>query len=213
MSKLREVLRKYLDEYNLLRVSKNVIQHTEKKKIDVSQVSPDQIGVTSDGTKYYKNFVFDYLQKNGYRMTPEYVEMAAKKFPYHEDDVQEITQVETRFGTFEGVELDDIADDEIPVYALIKIIQLLAEMQRSTYVNHMYEYDVDVISDHHGGGTNIKALEQSLCEHSQAGYRLKQMITNELGQNAVSMSMSKLAVGANSTQDQIVLIYERKAEK
>ncbi len=158
MSKLREVLRKYLDEYNLLRVSKNVIQH-------------------------------------------------------HEDDVQEITQVETRFETFEGVELDDIADDEIPVYALIKIIQLLAEMQRSTYVNHMYEYDVDVISDHHGGGTNIKALEQSLCEHSQAGYRLKQMITNELGQNAVSMSMSKLAVGANSTQDQIVLIYERKAEK
>ena len=50
----------------------------------------ENIGVLSDGTRYYKKMVYKYLTENGYRMSPEYVEIAARKFPVNESNEEKI---------------------------------------------------------------------------------------------------------------------------
>ena len=40
----------------------------------------------------------------------------------------------------------------------------------------------------------------------------KEMITNELGKNSMTIGVGNYSSGVNSTQDQVVLVYEKLVE-
>ena len=84
MSELREMIEKTLKEMDALDVKISV----EKYQEEIGANDKENIGVLSDGTRYYKKMVYKYLTENGYRMSPEYVEIAARKFPVNESGCQ-----------------------------------------------------------------------------------------------------------------------------
>ena len=87
MSELREMIEKTLKEMDALDVKISV----EKYQEEIGANDKENIGVLSDGTRYYKKMVYKYLTENGYRMSPEYVEIAARKFPVNESNEEKIT--------------------------------------------------------------------------------------------------------------------------
>lgn len=80
-------------------------------------------------------------------------------------------------------------------------------------VNAEYDYDVDIVYDKiFSGKVDVDELNNSLISHSQNGWRLKFAFTDELGKNMAGGAVGALAAGLNSTQEQIVLIYERNRD-
>ena len=94
MSELREMIEKTLKEMDALDVKISV----EKYQEEIGANDKENIGVLSDGTRYYKKMVYKYLTENGYRMSPEYVEIAARKFPVNESNEEKITVKRRRSG-------------------------------------------------------------------------------------------------------------------
>ncbi|WP_302974969.1 hypothetical protein [Ruminococcus sp.] len=90
-------------------------------------------------------------------------------------------------------------------------MEQLAEL-KNNFGERKYQYTVDVIYDNRHGGTDVEALKRSLTWHGEQGYRLKEMITNELGKNSMTIGVGNYSSGVNSTQDQVVLVYEKLVE-
>lgn len=93
----------------------------------------------------------------------------------------------------------------------LKILEQLAEL-KNNFEERKYQYTVDVIYDNRHGGTDVEALKRSLTWHGERGYRLKEMITNELGKNSMTIGVGNYSSGVNSTQDQVILVYEKPVE-
>lgn len=77
-------------------------------------------------------------------------------------------------------------------------------------MNAEYEYAIEVVYDKRDGGADINALNAVLTKRAVKGWRLKNVLTNELGVNKSSLGYGGFSVGTNSTMDQVVLIFERK---
>lgn len=80
-------------------------------------------------------------------------------------------------------------------------------------INDLYEYDVDVVYDDINGNEDFPNLILSLTEHSTKGWRLVNMINNELGKTSESFSFRGFGTSTNATIEQTVLIYERLLKK
>lgn len=205
MSELREMIEKTLKEMDALDVKISV----EKYQEEIGANDKENIGVLSDGTRYYKKMVYKYLTENGYRMSPEYVEIAARKFPVNESNEEKITV--NREKAVEHNDLQDVREEDLATFLQLKILEQLAEL-KNNFGERKYQYTVDVIYDNRHGGTDVEALKRILTWHGEQGYRLKEMITNELGKNSMTIGVGNYSSGVNSTQDQVVLVYEKLVE-
>ena len=207
MESIRKQLEMILLKNNLLESNDEVHHITEE--IDVENLPQDEenIGISSDGTRYYKKLVFQYLTENGYRINQDYIDLAAKKFQVN-DAAGKVTKERTE--VVKHTEIDEIPEEQLPLFMQMKnlemlssLMDMLSEQRKMMMQDQMKEYDIDVIRDLRGGSTDVSALKKSLEWHQERGYTLKQMVTNELGKNAMSISMGNYTSGVNSTQDQM----------
>ena len=166
MSELREMIEKTLKEMDALDVKISV----EKYQEEIGANDKENIGVLSDGTRYYKKMVYKYLTENGYRMSPEYVEIAARKFPVNESNEEKITV--NREKAVEHNDLQDVREEDLATFLQLKILEQLAEL-KNNFGERKYQYTVDVIYDNRHGGTDVEALKRSLTWHGEQGYDYK----------------------------------------
>ena len=92
-------------------------------------------------------------------------------------------------------------------------MEQLAEL-KNNFGERKYQYTVDVIYDNRHGGTDDQFDQhavRALYDRRRA-HRLKEMITNELGKNSMTIGVGNYSSGVNSTQDQVVLVYEKLVE-
>ena len=75
--------------------------------------------------------------------------------------------------------------------------------------NPSYEYTVVNFYDNQTGVLDTQELQDILLKYSVLGWRLKTVISNELGKNASMIAVGGIGLGTNSTLDQHVLIFER----
>lgn len=82
------MIEKALKDMQILGVKSTVERYQEEIEVDKAAVeeNKENIGVLSDGTRYYKKMVYKYLTENGYRMSLEYVKIAARKFPVNDSN-------------------------------------------------------------------------------------------------------------------------------
>lgn len=85
-----------------------------------------------------------------------------------------------------------------------------SHLQDILNINDQYEYEVVPIIDTSNGATNVNQLQIILSKYSVLGWRLKTIISNELGKNAISIGAGGVSSGTNATIDQLLLIFERK---
>lgn len=211
MEDIKKNLEELLIKYNLIKYTEEIKKFEEELNIDKSDkenIDENDIGITSDGIRYNKKLVFQYLNERGYPFYQDYVEKAALLFKIEDDGKIKRTKTETITHT----ELENIQKEDISSYMQLKTIELLIKIQsqlEKMEKNQLKQYTIDVVYDNSNGGTNISDLNRSLEIHSRNGWSLKQIVANELGKNAHSVSIGSSTYGVNSTQDQLVLIYER----
>ena len=69
----------------------------------------------------------------------------------------------------------------------------------------LYEYRVIGLIDNNTSACDIQELDETLNEYAVKGWRVKSVITNELGKNALAI----MGIGINGTVDQVIAILER----
>lgn len=205
MDSISEKLEDLLRRYKLLEIKRETNLTTEEEDLG-ADLDETNIGVASDGTRYYRQLVYQYLTENGYRTSQEYIDIAAKKFQVGETDGK--IQIE-HWETTEHTEVENLPPEQLSEFMQLKTLEAVLGIRELLMDSQFKEYSVDIVCDTNGGGTNVDALVRSLKRHEKLGYTLKQMITNELGENSYSVSVGGYSSGTNSTMDQIVLIYER----
>lgn len=79
-------------------------------------------------------------------------------------------------------------------------------------LNELYEYKVVSLSDNSAGMINTNNLSTVLNMYASNGWRLKNVITNEIGKNAMSIGYAGISGGSNATIEMTILIFERKVK-
>ena len=69
----------------------------------------------------------------------------------------------------------------------------------------LYEYKVINLIDKATGACDVDELEMLLNEYAARGWRVKSVISNELGKNALAV----MGIGVNGVVDQVIVILER----
>lgn len=75
--------------------------------------------------------------------------------------------------------------------------------------NDKYEYVVETMYDDSTGYVNIQRLSDLMNFYANNGWRLKSIISNEVGKNVTSVGIGGISSGNNATIDQIILVFER----
>lgn len=76
-------------------------------------------------------------------------------------------------------------------------------------MNSEYEYIVVSLNDSKCGNLDIDRLSFILNEKAKQGWRLKNVLSNEIGVNSSSFGYGGISTGTNATIDQNILIFER----
>lgn len=105
-------------------------------------------------------------------------------------------------------DFDTVNDENVDTYLTLKITEMLAKIEMQ---NNIMDYKIDVVIDKYTGGTDFEALQKSLNWHSQRGWKVKSIFTNEIGKNSSSVTVGGYTSGTNATIDQTIIIYERSA--
>lgn len=78
--------------------------------------------------------------------------------------------------------------------------------------NPVYEYATVVVNDDENGRIDVDYLNGILNEYASAGWKLHSILTNEVGRNMTSSSVTTImtiTTGTNATVDQTIMIFER----
>ena len=78
--------------------------------------------------------------------------------------------------------------------------------------NDLYEYEVEVITDTDTGQLNVSFLKAILNKYASDGWRLRSVLSNEIGKIASSIGIAGISAGTNATIEQTVLIFERRVQ-
>lgn len=200
--KLKKKLNLDLMRYGIAETWLETLVEETEITTEQPEILENDIGTASDGTQYSKSLVNKYLTEKGFSFTQENVDLAAKMFSVNGN---KFTQKNLK--TVKHSDFDHIQDDEVITYLTYKIVEQLAKLNLN---QNIMDYTIDVIMDK-GGATNTNELRKSLEWHSERGWKLKSVFTNELGKNSSSVSIGSITSGVNSTVDQVILIYERPA--
>ena len=202
---LKQQIKKELISSNVARTWSETQSVSEEVTVsDEQRNNDDNIGISSEGVRYYKSLVSKYLNDNGYPFTQENVDMVAKMFSANNDGY-----VKSTVETVKKSDLDALEGDQLDIYIKSKIASILSQFRQDFQMHQFMTYEIDIVSDKPGGATDVEGLKRSLRWRSERGWRLKNVFTNEVGKNSSSVSVGSLTSGINSTIDQVILIYER----
>lgn len=197
----RKVISKKLNNSGIAELYSEVV--TEETEVKGEQIDANDVGTASDGTKYIKSLVMKYLNEKGYPLTQESVDLAAKMFQAKGD-----SYIQKNVKTVVHSDFDTVNDENVDTYLTLKITEMLAKIEMQ---NNIMDYKIDVVIDKYTGGTDFEALQKSLNWHSQRGWKVKSIFTNEIGKNSSSVTVGGYTSGTNATIDQTIIIYERSA--
>ncbi len=79
-------------------------------------------------------------------------------------------------------------------------------------LNDLYEYKVVPVMDDSTGTLDTNQLSVILNGNAFNGWRLKNVITNEIGKNATTIGYAGISGSTNATIDMTILIFERKVK-
>lgn len=100
---------------------------------------------------------------------------------------------------------------EIEAESQIKVSAINTKAEQISK-NPVYEYATVVINDDENGRIDIDYLNGILNEYASAGWKLHSILTNEVGRNMTSSSVTTImtiTTGTNATVDQTIMIFER----
>ena len=145
--------------------------------------------------------VFQYLRDNNYPITNDNFEMTKKHLMNTDVSITQIKETEVNH-------LDEFTEDEMKVLLEVCILKKLINIDKkiNSHQNKKYEYKICTIMDRGSGAVDLNALTETINKMASEGYRVKNVFTNELGKNSVSVA----GIGVNSTMDQVVIIFERE---
>lgn len=103
-----------------------------------------------------------------------------------------------------------LKDKESDIDTIIEERKNNSDIENILKINDQYEYEVVTVADNPTGGTNLNHLQGVLTKYSMYGWRLKTIVTNELGKNSSGVGVGGVSAGVNSTIDQLILVFERK---
>lgn len=202
---LRNVISEYLKQTNQNLSMEKIKVVKNKVNIDLSD-----IGTSTDGIKYHKSELTKYFLDNKIPTDQYHIDMYAKGFRINIDDNDEVTVSHSE--RFQIEELDNLSDSDFNNYISFLLLKniaelndLLSEKRQDGFTPNNKQYAVECVYDNFRGGLNINKFVSVLNMYAENGWTLKFIFTNELGKNAVSLS----GFGTNSTQDQIILIFEK----
>lgn len=145
--------------------------------------------------------VFQYLRNNNYPITSDNCEMTKKHLMNTNVSITQIKETEVNH-------LDEFTEDDmkdlIDVCILKKLVNLDKKINSRQKIK--YEYKIYTVRDKGNGSVDVDALSAIINRMASEGYRVKNVFTNELGKNSVSVA----GIGVNSTMDQVVVIFERE---
>ena len=72
-----------------------------------------------------------------------------------------------------------------------------------------FKYKTVRILDKPDGSTDTEEIENTLNKLGFEGWRLVSILSNELGKNSESLTLSGVTTGTNATIDETILIFER----
>lgn len=202
----RKQLTENLIQAGIVKTWSEVQTNTEDFNVDATQTNDEDIGTASDGTLYVKSLLSKYLTENGYPMTQENVDLAAKMFQANGG-----TYTLKTHATVRRNEMDSVPDENIDEYIQFKIAEQIGLLKKELISQNFMQYQVECVYDNRSGGTNFTELQNVLNTYSRNGWKLKQVFTNEVGKNSLSVSVGGYTSGTNATMDQVVLIFERPA--
>lgn len=191
--KIKEQIKQYLIENELVETWE------EQEELNVEyggvDVNPDDIAETETGVKYNRRLALAYMKDNGYQLSPENIELVAKKFGVEKIMVKKKNAVVHS-------EIDNIDDNDLNTLIGFNILKKLTTLKKVEY-----EYSIESVRDS-GGVISIGEAQTMLAQKALAGWRLKEVVSNEMGKNAVSVA----GVGVNSTSNILYFIFERQKE-
>ncbi len=200
----RKVISDKLNELGITKLTQETF--TEEIEVEGERIDENDIGTASDGTKYVKSSVLNYLNENGYSLTQDSVDLAAKTF-----QIKGNSFIRKNIKTIVHSDFDNISDENIDTYLTLKMMELLLKIETQNNMMNLMDYTIDVIIDKKTGGTDFDTLINSINSHSQNGWKVKTVFTNECGKNSTSVTVGGYTSGTNATIDQVVVIYERPA--
>ena len=118
-----------------------------------------------------------------------------------------------KINRFENDRKNKLKSENIDIDNILNIRESNSTLKNILSINDQYEYDVVVINDNRDGSINATQLEKELIQHSVFGWRLKNLLTNELGKSATGIGINGVSADTNATIDQLILIFERKISK
>ena len=118
-----------------------------------------------------------------------------------------------KINRFENDRKNKLKSENIDIDNILNIRESNSTLKNILSINDQYEYDVVVINDNRDGSIDATQLEKELVQHSVFGWRLKNLLTNELGKSATGIGINGVSADTNATIDQLILIFERKISK
>ena len=195
-----------LKENNLLETWTETVTKTE----EVRETKEKYVGIASDGTRYDKKSLFQYLTQQNYPATQDFIDLFAKMFPIDENRIQLKTHTITTEHTIEHNEFENVYYEDTNAFLCYKILEQLVQLKQSIIAQNFMDYAVEVINDNQTGATDTAKLVDVLNKRSKNGWKLVNTFTNELGVNShVERHTLSNDVKVNSTIDQIIMIFER----
>lgn len=85
-------------------------------------------------------------------------------------------------------------------------------MEKQVNRNDLYEYEVEVITDTNTGVLDVSLLKIILNKYALDGWRLKAVLSNEIGKVSSSLGIAGISAGTNATIEETVLIFERRKQ-
>ncbi len=197
----KEIIKSLIDTKQITAWQELSIEN-ETVAVDEESVVSEDIGISSDGTKYIKSLVSQYLSEKGYPFTQENVDMAAKMFEVNGNSFVK----QNNNGYVTKTILDELGKDEIDSYIWVKILEQLVELNKKHSVKAKMEYHVEKLLDKRNGGTSMESFTNILNRYAAEGWRLKQVYTNERGYNS---RPTVVGVNINDTIDETIIVFER----
>lgn len=171
-----------------------------------SNTNTDDIGVSSDGIKYSKSAVMEYLTAKGYQINQTNIDLSAKMLSESENEsvYSYVTIHKELHHDLEKAEYDDLIS-----YINYKILEEISKLKEEILKSSIKEYAIEVVYDKSSGGCDIESMVKIINRYSDNGWQIKSIFTNELGKNSTAISTAIGTIGTNASIDQTIIVFER----
>ena len=197
---------------NLKEILYNEINRSGLLKNELEEVIEKEITKTYSATVdeesktiITKETVLDYLKTNEMALSQDNFDYVKRYLENKAQDSNQNGEIELKAKERECINhLNEFSEDEMKTLLEICILRRLSEIEKRVTGVQEYEYVIHSFEDV-GGTTAVSKFSDVINSYAERGFRIKNVVVNELGKNAVAIG----GVGINSTVNELIVIFER----